>query len=82
MPTEKGRAWAIETQKASIVCPESVRPLRSVIVTEISSGTAAPRSSNTSRMAAIAALAFNVSNTVSTSSRWQPPSRRPRACSA
>ena len=42
MPTLNGRACAIETQNASIVCPDSVRPLRSVIVTEIISGSRTP----------------------------------------
>ena len=37
-PTESGFAWATETQKASIVWPESVRPLLSVMVTEICGG--------------------------------------------
>ena len=69
MPTESGRACAIEVQKASIVWPESVRPLRSVMVTEIISGSRWPRSSNTSSIAKIAALAFSVSKIVSTSSR-------------
>ena len=35
MPTENGLACAIDTQNASIVWPDSVRPLRSVTVTEI-----------------------------------------------
>ena len=38
MPTLNGLACAIDTQNASMVCPDSVRPLRSVIVTEIISG--------------------------------------------
>ncbi len=38
MPTLNGRACAIETQNASIVWPDSVRPLLSVTVTEIISG--------------------------------------------
>ena len=65
-----------------MVCPDRVRPLRSVTVTEIIRGTAAPRASNTSWMATRAAFAFRVSNIVSTNSMSQPPSRRPRACSA
>ena len=43
MPTLNGRACAIDTQNASIVCPDSVRPLRSVIVAEIISGRRTPR---------------------------------------
>ena len=42
MPTLNGLACAIDTQKASIVWPDSVRPLRSVIVTEIISGSRTP----------------------------------------
>ena len=38
MPTLNGRACAIDAQNASIVWPDSVRPLRSVTVTEIISG--------------------------------------------
>ena len=38
-----GRAWATEFQKASVVWPESVRPLASVIVPEIMTGTRRPR---------------------------------------
>ena len=82
MPTVTGRACATDTQKASTVCPDNVRPLRSVMVTEIMSGRAAPRSSKTSPAAAIAALAFRVSKIVSMSSASQPPSIRPRTCSA
>ena len=43
MPTLNGLACATDTQKASIVCPDSVRPLRSVMVTEIISGRRTPR---------------------------------------
>ncbi len=59
MPTLNGLAWAIDTQNASIVWPDSVRPLRSVIVTEIISGSrrvGVRRSSNTSSIATIAGL--------------------------
>ena len=38
MPTTIGWACRTEFQNASIVCPDSVRPLRSTIVTEIHSG--------------------------------------------
>ncbi len=85
MPTLNGRACAIEVQNASIVCPESVRPLRSVMVTEIIRGRRASfgvcRSSYSSSIATMAAFAFSVSTIVSSSSRSQPPSTRPRACS-
>ena len=68
-----GSACAIEVQNASTVCPDSVRPLRSTIVTEITAGELARA---TSIAAAIAAFAFSVSKIVSISSRSTPPSRR------
>ena len=74
----KGRVCAREFQNASTVCPERVRPLASVIVPEIMSGTSSPRSSRTSATANAAAFALSVSTTVSMSSRSAPPSRRPR----
>jgi hypothetical protein len=82
MPTESGRACAIEIQKASMVWPERVRPLRSTTVTEIITGGRIPVSSPTSSIAISAALALSVSVIVSTSSRSAPPSIRPRTCSA
>ena len=78
MPTSTGSACSIEVQNASTVWPESVRPLRSTIVTLIHSG----RSGAASFAAAIAAFAFRVSKIVSTSSRSTPPSRSARICSA
>ena len=78
VPTLNGRACSIEIQNASSVWPESVRPLWSVIVTEIIRG----MSGATSRTAAIAALAFSVSKIVSSSSRSTPPSTRPRTAVA
>ena len=81
MPMANGFACRTDTQKASMVWPDSVRPLRSVIVTEISTGISMPFSSNTSRMATSAALAFSVSTMVSTRITSAPPSTRPRACS-
>ena len=44
-PTENGRALLTEFQKASGVCPESVRPEASVMVPEIMTGTRMPWSS-------------------------------------
>jgi len=78
MPTDSGSAWATEIQKASIVWPESVRPLRSVIVTDSMRGS----SGATSFAAAIAALAFRVSKMVSMRRRSTPPSRSAAICSA
>ncbi len=68
----------MDAQNASSVWPESVRPLRSTIVTEIQSGS----SGATSRAAAIAALPFSVSKIVSTRRRSTPPSASAAICSA
>ena len=73
-PTERGRAWRTEFQKASGVCPESVRPEASVIVPEIMTGSRAPRASKSSSIAKSAAFAFNVSKIVSTRIRSTSPS--------
>ena len=77
-PTIRGSACSMEAQNASTVWPDSVRPERSTIVTEIQSGS----SGATSRAAAIAAFAFSVSKIVSIRSRSTPPSRSPWICSA
>ena len=73
-----GSACSTEAQNASSVWPDNVRPLRSMIVTDIQRGS----SGATSIAAAIAAFAFSVSKIVSISRRSAPPSRRPRICSA
>ncbi len=78
MPTLKGWPCSIEIQNASSVWPDSVRPLWSVIVTEIIRGT----SGAASIAAAIAAFAFSVSKIVSMSSTSAPPSTSPRIASA
>jgi len=82
MLTASGRACSIDARKASMVWPESVRPLLSVMVTEMMTGTRAPRAANVSSMAHRHALAFMVSKMVSATRRSAPPSRRPRTCSA
>ena len=76
-----GRAWRMEYQKASAVCPDSVRPERSVIVPETITGSRKPSSSNSWSMANSAALAFRVSKTVSTRRISTPPSISASACS-
>ena len=81
-PTENGAACFTESQNAAGVWPDNRRPERSVMVPEIITGTASPRASVTSAMAAIAALALSVSNTVSIRRISAPPSMRPRTCSA
>ena len=60
-PTISGSACSTEAQNASTVCPERFRPLRSMAVNEIQSGS----SGATSFAATIAAFAFSVSKTVS-----------------
>ena len=68
----------MEFQKASVVWPESVRPLASVIVPEIMIGTRMLCLSKYRSIAHNAALQLSVSNTVSTNNRSAPPSSRPR----
>ena len=65
MPTLNGLACAIDVQNASTVWPERVRPLQSVIVTEIITGIRRPARSNSSSQAMIAALVLSVSVIVS-----------------
>ena len=69
----------MEFQKASAVWPERIRPEASVMVPEIMIGTSMPVSSKSDSAAKIAALAFNVSITVSMRRRSTPPSRSARA---
>ncbi|MNG19059.1 hypothetical protein D3C84_1031790 [compost metagenome] len=80
-PTEIGLAWRTEFQKASVVCPDRVRPEASVMVPEIMIGSSKPSSSNTPCTAKIAALALRVSKMVSIRIRSEPPSIRPRVAS-
>ena len=77
-PTMSGRACSTETQNASAVWPERLRPLRSMAVNESQSGS----SGATSAAATIAAFAFSVSKIVSTSRRSTPPSASAAICSA
>jgi hypothetical protein len=81
-PIARRSACETEIRNASTSCPESVRPLRSVIVPETTTGTRAPLASNTFSIAKSAAFATSVSNTVSTRRRSTPPSRSAAACSA
>ena len=78
-PTLSGRPCATEFQNASVVCPESVRPLASTIVPEIITGSRCPICSNSASSANSAAFALSVSKMVSTRIRSAPPSMRPRA---
>ena len=73
-PTTSGSACSTESQKASTVWPERLRPLLSTAVKESQSG----KSGATSCAATIAAFALSVSKTVSIRSRSTPPSRRAR----
>jgi len=81
MPTLNSSCCAMEFQYASTVCPDRVRPLKSVMVKETITGTRWPLSSKSCAIANSAALEFSESNTVSSSSRSTPPASRPRACS-
>ena len=73
--------WEIEFKKASVVCPERVLPLSSVIVPDTIIGNLFPIFSKTSSIPNNAALQFRVSKTVSTKSKSTPPSINPKACS-
>ena len=66
-------------QNASTVWPLSVRPLASVIVPEMTSGSRTPVASNASSSPTIAAFALSVSKIVSTSRMSAPPAIRPSA---
>ena len=81
MPTVKGFACAMEFQNASVVCPESVRPEASVIVTDTITGKRSPRSRNTSSIANKAALRLSVSKVVSGNRMSTPPSINVSVCS-
>ena len=82
MPMLNNGKCETEFQYASTVWPESVRPLKSVMVKEsMHRARARPDSSNNLAMAKSAALELSESNTVSTSSKSAPPSNKPRACS-
>ena len=77
-PTMSGSACSTDVQKASLVCPERLRPLLSTAVNESQSGT----SGAASRAATIAAFALSVSKIVSIRKRSTPPSASDRICSA
>ena len=81
IPTPARSAWLMEVRNASRVWPDSVRPLRSVMVTEANTGNWALRSSSSFPMANRQAFRFRVSKVVSGSNRSTPPSTRPRAWS-
>ena len=78
-PMLQGRAWRTEYQNASGVWPDSVRPDRSTMVPDRSTGSRSPAASKTSSSAKIAAFALSVSKIVSTSRRSAPPSMSPRS---
>ena len=80
-PMKSGSACSTEMLKASMVCPERLRPLLSTAVNESQSGSSPPCARKTSSIAISAALAFSVSKIVSTISRSTPPSIRACTCS-
>ena len=71
----------MELRKASVVCPVSVRPLKSVIVPDTMTGRRIFFSAKYSAMAKSAALQLSVSKTVSTKRRSTPPSINLSICS-
>jgi hypothetical protein len=77
-----GAACATLYQNASAVWPESVRPLASVMVPEIITGSRGPPRATRLSSAKIAAFALSVSKTVSISSRSAPPSTSAAAASS
>jgi hypothetical protein len=81
-PIDNGLACRNELKNASGVCPDKVRPERSVMVPDTMTGSRTARSSNTASTANSAAFALRVSKIVSTSRMSAPPSIRPRICSA
>ena len=70
-----------DARKASRVCPESVRPLASVMVTLSITGISLPVATLTLLAAARAALALRVSNMVSISQMSTPLSLNTVICS-
>mmetsp|Transcript_5080 Transcript_5080/g.17048 ORF Transcript_5080/g.17048 Transcript_5080/m.17048 type:complete len:327 (-) Transcript_5080:769-1749(-) len=82
-PMQMGFACMTDTQKASVVCPESVRPDWSTMVPEIMVGSRdrLEFSSQNSSMAYRAALALRVSKMVSTRRRCTPPATSAPTCS-
>ena len=71
-----------DVQKASTVWPESVLPLKSVIVPEIIRGNSIFFALKIFFTATIAAFAFSVSNMVSIRIMSEPPSINPLTCSS
>ena len=80
-PTAIGFACSTEYKNASQVWPDRVRPLASVIVPETMIGKGSSQAELTRCTAAIAAFAFNVSNTVSIKKISMPPAMSPSAAS-
>ena len=76
-----GWAWRIDCQNAAGVCPESVRPDRSVIVPEIIRGSCVPCAPMARRLATIAAFALSVSKIVSIRIASTPPRSSASICS-
>ncbi len=73
-PIARGAAWRTECQNAVGVWPDRVRPLASVMVPEITTGSSNPQSSKHWCTAKMAALQLSVSNTVSIRMISTPPS--------
>jgi hypothetical protein len=71
----------MDVKNASAVCPLKVLPDASVMVPDTIIGSLNPFSSNISSIAKRHALAFKVSNIVSTKRRSTPPSMSAVVCS-
>lgn len=77
-PIQNGLAFIMEMKKASVSCPESVRPAASMMVPEMMRGNfGSPESRKKFMYANTAALALSVSKTVSTKMICAPPSTNP-----
>ena len=75
---QNGLAFIIEMKKASVSCPESVRPAASMMVPDIKRGNlGSPVSRKKFTYANTAALALRVSKMVSTKMMCAPPSTNP-----
>ena len=81
MPTLSRSIFDTVFQYASTVCPESVRPLLSVMVNDSITGSRRPSELNNDSSANNAARELSESKTVSTINTSAPPSTRPLACS-
>jgi len=81
MPTLRSSKCETECQNASIVWPESVRPLASVMVADTMTGRRTPCLTKYWSIANRHAFMLRVSKLVSGNSRSTPPATSPSICS-